>query len=911
MNDAFRTTADQALLREFDRLLDLDEAARATELSRIATHDPRLHFRLLRMLGVASDSRSDKVIEEVVLDGLRAAQAANTSAFAPGQTLAGYRLIRELGRGGMSVVWLAERADGLIKRTVALKLPQWIVSTPEQAMRFARERDALAALTHPNIARLYDAGVADSGQPFIVLEFVEGQPLTTYCDSERLSVRERIQLFAQVLEAVGHAHRHLIVHRDLKPSNILVDATGRVKLLDFGIAKLLGDSATGEPQQDLTRGSWALTPRYAAPEQVTGAPITTQTDVYTLGLVLYEVLVGVSPYGRTGLDNTSIATVTERVLHTSIARPSASDIPSDAAVQRALASEHKLRRTLRGDLDTIVLKALRGEPHLRYASVERFARDIELYLQQRPIDARQPSLGYWMRRLLVRHKAVSMALAAGVVAASVGATVAWRQHQVTQEQTARADAVRDFMFRLINDAEPNEAQAGSDITGRQMVEAAIARARTQYSSQPRLQGELLAELGRMSARLGAHEVAAEVLPEGLALLEIHAPPDDPSLNKARTQAAGIMLAKGDVPAAVALARTAHRSCVGPGSECGKARFFAHSVLSTVADSESRPAEAIHEMRLGVAEAAQAYGADHAEVALARMSLAILLRNAGDLTEARKTLALAEDAAKSHTLRSIDRIELLRTMAVLDFDLGYYQRARERLADLVGRTRSGYERTMQYRLLGYTELALGLPIDALRSLAQGLATGSVDAEERAIIEQAQARAYSLTQKHEDAMRVAAESIRGLRAIGYAVESPDVLRARRIQAEISARRGDWLRAATELRAIVAAHASAEHTWLLEWVQALELLGCSLRELGDWQGARAAHQEALAKLSQQLPPEHPWRARNALYLARLDQQMAGVKQPSTAFIAASEQLQKVLPLESIWRVGLEPGSQQSLIF
>ena len=233
-----------------------------------STTIPHLHARLERLLASALSPEDSRLLAAPVLDGVARLDVDVTRTLQPGDVLAGYRLIRELGRGGMSVVWLAERADGVVKRAVALKMPMFMLQGGD-VERFARERDALAALSHPNVARLYDAGVLPSGQPFIVLEHVDGMPFTVYCDARRLDLRARLRLFLQVLGAVEHAHKHLIVHRDLKPSNVLVDAEGQVKLLDFGIAKLLGENEDAAPLTEMVGA--AMTPLYAAPEQLRSA----------------------------------------------------------------------------------------------------------------------------------------------------------------------------------------------------------------------------------------------------------------------------------------------------------------------------------------------------------------------------------------------------------------------------------------------------------------------------------------------------------------------------------------------------------------------------------------------------------------------------------------------------------------
>src|SRR6185295_4895449 len=242
-----RAVSDSEALEWLDRLLAADEPERQAQLETLANSHPEMHARLQRLLASALAPDKTRMLAGPVLEGVARLSEDAMRALQPGDVLAGYRLIREIGRGGMSVVWLAERADGVVKRNVALKMPMFMLQGAGDAERFARERDALAALSHPHVARLYDAGVLPSGQPFIVLEHVEGAPLTVHCDAQRLDLRARLRLFLQVLAAVEHAHKHLVVHRDLKPSNILVDGDGQVKLLDFGIAKLLGASEGAAP----------------------------------------------------------------------------------------------------------------------------------------------------------------------------------------------------------------------------------------------------------------------------------------------------------------------------------------------------------------------------------------------------------------------------------------------------------------------------------------------------------------------------------------------------------------------------------------------------------------------------------------------------------------------------------------
>jgi serine/threonine-protein kinase len=271
----------------------------------------------------------------------------------------------------MAEVWLSRRADAAIKREVALKLPLLTPLRRDLEPRFAREREILADLSHPNIARLFDAGFANDGQPYLALEYVVGEMFTTYCDQQRLTIRERLGLLRQVLGAVQHAHTHLVIHRDLKPSNVLVTEAGQVQLLDFGIAKLLSEGEAKETELTQLSGR-ALTPDYAAPEQIAGAPITTAADVYALGVMLYEILTGVRPYR---LKRDTRAALEEAILQADPIPPSRAALSETAATARATTAK-KLSRALKGDLDVITIKALKKSPRERYQTATALDEDI-------------------------------------------------------------------------------------------------------------------------------------------------------------------------------------------------------------------------------------------------------------------------------------------------------------------------------------------------------------------------------------------------------------------------------------------------------------------------------------------------------------------------------------------------------
>jgi eukaryotic-like serine/threonine-protein kinase len=315
-----------------------------------------------------------------------------------GEALGPYRLIRLLGEGGMAEVWLAERADGAFKREVALKVPLLLRLRKDVASRFARERDILAALEHPNIARLYDAGVSSTGLPYIAMEYVAGEPITAWCDAHELGVRERVRLFLEVLDAVQYAHSQGIIHRDVKPSNILVTGAGHVRLLDFGVARLLAQE--GEPSDLTQRYGRVLTPDYASPELVRGEEISAASDVYALGVVLYELISGSRPYRLQG--GGSIAQLEQAITTVEVKRPSTQVAPH-AAAKRATTAR-KLARRLRGDLDAIVLKALAKAPPRRYQSASAFADDLQKSLSGEPVEARPDRLSYRCTKFVQRHQ---------------------------------------------------------------------------------------------------------------------------------------------------------------------------------------------------------------------------------------------------------------------------------------------------------------------------------------------------------------------------------------------------------------------------------------------------------------------------------------------------------------------------
>lgn len=457
----------------------------------------------------------------------------------PGRRSTGpYRILHEIGRGGMGTVYLAERDD--VGLRAAVKLVRGGLAAPERIQRFIRERRVLARLEHANIARLLDAGLTDDGTPWYAMEYVNGEPIDRWCDRLRLPLHARLALFEKVCAAVAYAHANLIVHRDLKPGNILVGEDGEPKLLDFGIAKLL------EPDDDadaLTRTDVALvTPQYAAPEQLAGDVVTTATDVYALGAVLFELLTGRRPYHVTRGSLSDL----ERALRTgAIPRPSEvaqapalaahtrSPAPSAGEVAAARSTDPaRLRRQLAGEIDAIIMKALAPEPQRRYASADRLLDDLRSHRLGRPVSARPDSVIYRATRFIRRHRA-GVAVAASFMVALMGfaGVVSQEQRATSRERdraeaaAARASEIADFLGDVFRGADPNSAD-GRALVAVEMLDRSLVRVENELGDQPELQADLLHRLSRIYVELGRYEESVRAAAGSLALRRQFLAPTD-------------------------------------------------------------------------------------------------------------------------------------------------------------------------------------------------------------------------------------------------------------------------------------------------------------------------------------------------------------------------------------------------
>jgi serine/threonine protein kinase/tetratricopeptide (TPR) repeat protein len=547
----------------FHRAAELPPLERDAYLDEALAEEASLRRAVEALLAADASNETSQFIEQPILgEQFRMpapAELAGPKSERRDERVGPYRLVRRIGEGGMGDVYLGERVDGAFVTRVAVKLINTPFPSDRALERFRRERQTLANLNHPNIARLLDGGATGSGLPYLVMEYVEGQPIDSYCREKALSIRQRLTLFLVVCKAVQHAHQNFVVHRDLKPSNILVTSDGTPKLLDFGIAQELDVLSQPCTEGHVTQTATVLTPEYASPEQLQQQTVTAATDVYALGVVLYELLTDRRPFQ---LESESIATV-ERIVCTeeppkpsTALRQSTTTImdPSHESHERSssppshaiTAERQRRRKLLRGDLDNIVLMAIRKEPERRYQTVEQLADDIQRYLRAEPVAAAPVTLVYRVKKFIVRHR-VPVGATAIIAVLLVGATIssAWlaraasnerdaAKHAHAAERAARlraeraeAEAARkadqaqdatDFLASLFRIADPYQ-NPGTSVDAKQIIERGKSRLETELADQPELQASLLSTLGEVYANIGSYDEAIQLLERSTAIFE--------------------------------------------------------------------------------------------------------------------------------------------------------------------------------------------------------------------------------------------------------------------------------------------------------------------------------------------------------------------------------------------------------
>ncbi len=619
--------------RMLDEALELSAERRPAWLAEQRALSPELATEVEALL-----AREAQIDEDHFLTG-PGTIAPPTLFTLAGQSLGPWVLDRPIGEGGMGSVWLARRSDGRFEGAAAIKFLSLAVAGPRGEARFRREGSILARLAHPGIARLLDAGVSPTGLPYLVLDYIEGKPIDVWCDEHALSVEERLRLFRQMLAAVAHAHANFIVHRDLKPANVLVTADGTVKLLDFGIAKLLEEG--GAMAGVLTGSHDAIfTFLYAAPEQLRGGPITTATDVYSLGVILYELLAGRHP---TGAGSRTPAEHVVRVLETD-ARHLSRALATGAQLGHAEAlrlarvrgtSLEKLQRKLEGDLDNIVCKALKKNPSDRYGTVEAFSDDIRRYLEHAPVAARADSLAYRAGKF-VRRNRVPVIFAALAAIGLVGAVVREGQLRSRAESEARkAVAVEEYMVSIFGAADPLAQLAGQpkDISARALLDRGAARMDTSFSKQPDVRAELRSALGRVYFNLGALDRASTELRRSLAERRALSGPNSVAAAEAMDQLGEVLAEKDSFAEAEPLLRgaLAIRQKLLGARNAGTVHSLDH--LAKLLTNRDQLDEAERLYRQSLAARRKMYGDSDLTVATTRDNFAQMLHAKGADSEA--------------------------------------------------------------------------------------------------------------------------------------------------------------------------------------------------------------------------------------------------------------------------------------
>jgi len=521
---------------EFDALFDLSESEKKKRLETLREENPQLYKDIKHLLELTENSQNfleegrDKYLNSLYKDLASESVLETEEEFVP-RKVGRYKLLKPIGRGGMGNVYLAERADGLFERKTAIKFVRTELNNREVKKRFNREKKIQASLDHHSIARLYDASTDEHGVPFLVMEYVDGQPITTYSDDNNLSVKQRLELFISVCQAVQYAHQNLIIHRDLKPSNILVNPEGECKLLDFGIAKLLDQNGD---LPELTRsGQQYFSMKFAAPEQIQNRPVNTLTDVYSLGVLLYKLLTGSLPY-----------TITEQTTYGEFERKICDDpVPKPSSIVR---KSKDLYRQLKGDMDNIILKALEKSPDRRYRSAEALSDDLKRYLDNLPVSARPVGIVYRSRKFIQRNKKISSFAAVLLIIIISGLyyhtteirkerDIAKIQRDLAELEASKTARVSEFVVGLFEQSDPYSS-SGKELTVGNLLAEGRDRIET-LDEAPLVQAEMYIVLARVYRSLAEHETAHNLSGQALSLLKEQASPDSVSLANAWTMRA--------------------------------------------------------------------------------------------------------------------------------------------------------------------------------------------------------------------------------------------------------------------------------------------------------------------------------------------------------------------------------------
>ena len=621
--------------RLFHQTLEQAPERRAEFLAEAA--DSEVLRREVEGLLAAADLAETR-ISGVIARTLEQAARSRPDA-ASGERIGPYRILREIGHGGMGTVYLAERADEHYRQQVAVKVARSGLAGRDFLLRLRQERQILAHLEHPNIARLLDGGNTEDEAPYLVMEHIEGEPVDRYCEQAGLSIAARLRLFDQVCSAVQAAHRHLVIHRDLKPNNILITEEGTPKLLDFGIAKLLDPSRLSEPPVATALGVRILTPEYASPEQIRDQPVSTATDVYSLGVLLFRLLTGASPYA---VDRRQRRAMERAICEQEVPKPStvAGRMPAEQTRYFGARSASSLRRRLAGDLDNIVGMALRKEPGRRYSSVERLAEDLRRHLAGLPVRARAATPAYRIRKFLARHRLVASLSAAMILL--IGALAIFHTTRLAAERDRsrqaeqQATQIADFLRGLFEHADPSQAR-GQEVTARELLEQGAARIDSELADQPEVRADLMDLMGTVHQHLGLFEPAEPLIREALEIRRQRFGDEHPEVATSRHHLAAWLHAAGRYEEAEALYRqvlTLRRHLLG--DRHGDVAQSLTGLADLLYDLDRlEPAEGLFQQALDIRR--QLYGPRHPVVAASLNDLGVVRYARGDAAGAEPLL----------------------------------------------------------------------------------------------------------------------------------------------------------------------------------------------------------------------------------------------------------------------------------
>ena len=742
---------------------ELPAAERPAYLARACADDPELRRYVASLLD--SGDAAGGIIEEPIRGVLPDAPAGDESTI--GQQIGAYRIVRTIGQGGMGVVYLAERADRQFEHRVAVKLVRQRLLDPDVEARLRFERQVLANLDHPNIGRLFDGGTLGDGTPYLVMEYIDGIPIDEYCDRNRLTVTQRIDLFRKVCGAIHYAHQNLVVHRDIKPSNILVTADGVPKLLDFGIARVL--DSEGESASELTRaGAVVLTPENAAPEQVRNEPLTTAVDTYALGVLLYRLLAGRAPYRIPVSRPADIPRIvcesvppppSQGVRHADDTTLGGEGLPGSASAIAAArrTTPRRLARQLAGDLDNIVMYALRKEPSRRYRSVNAFAQDLGRYLKSEPVAARPDTWAYRTSRFVRRHTAsVSLAGALAVLLVAFAVMTVLQNRRIAEERDT-AMQVASFLEEIFMEPDPGNAR-GASVTAREILEKGAARIASELDDRPSIQAALMNTIGRVYFNLGEYDQSIRMLEEALRVRRAEQGDNGPDVARVRNDLAATLtraaeyerarglleealaanraqfgadsaevalteynlaelhLAAGDPAAAERDARSSVAIFAGLGDEYAVELAESRGMLARVLQWRNELAEAEQLLRQALELVREQLGDDHPLRAYYTQNLAVVLQARGELDAAERMYGEAIDVTRKvlgeeHSLLG----ETLVMQGRLLHDREQYGPAEDAFRDALRVHRAA--RGESHPFVGYDLVSLGMLLHDTGRLAE--------------------------------------------------------------------------------------------------------------------------------------------------------------------------------------------------